>query len=206
MSMESGTEIKKVALYARVATEDGSQDTEKQLIALCDYCKKQGWIVVREYVDRETGGASKRRHFQQMLNDATARIFNMVLFWSLDRFSCEGVSDTLAHLERLTAADVNWRSLTERYIDSCGIFRHAVAGILAVIAKQEHVRRSERAAAAIAKLRQQGETDHLGRRRLVFDRSTAHKLHQQGVSIRKIAAMLGVSAMTIQRAIKSAAA
>ena len=40
------------------------------------------------------------------------------MFWSLDRFSREGVSATLNHLERLTAAGVNWRSYTEEYLDS----------------------------------------------------------------------------------------
>jgi DNA invertase Pin-like site-specific DNA recombinase len=113
-----------------------------------------------------------------------------VLFWSLDRLSREGVSATLGHLERLTSYGVGWRSHTEEYLDSCGIFRDAVLAILAVIAKQERIRRSERAAAAIARLRRQGRTEHLGRPRLVLDRAKAEKLYAQGWSVRKIAAEL----------------
>jgi hypothetical protein len=60
----------KVALYARVSTKDGRQDTENQLIALRDYCAKQGWKTTGEYVDHETGGTSKRQHFQKMFADA----------------------------------------------------------------------------------------------------------------------------------------
>jgi len=77
-------------------------------------------------------------------------------------------------------------------LDSTGIFRDAVIAILAVIAKQERIRRSERAAAAIAKLRSQGKTEHLGRPKLVFDRQRARELRDAGISIREIAAQLGI--------------
>jgi DNA invertase Pin-like site-specific DNA recombinase len=191
--------IQRVALYARVSTKDGRQDTENQLIALRDYCGKQGWEIAGEYVDHETGGTSKRPHFQRMFADARARRFDLVLFWSLDRLSREGVSATLNHLERLTAAGVNWRSYTEEYLDSCGIFRDAVLSILATIAKQERVRRSERASAAIAKLKRQGHTEHLGRPRLVVDRGKVRRLHEQGVPLRTIATEMGISAATAMR-------
>ena len=194
--------IERVALYARVSTKDGRRDTENQLIALREYCQKQGWDIAGEYVDHETGGTSKRPQFQRMLGDARARKFDLVLFWSLDRLSREGVSATLGHLERLTSYGVGWRSHTEEYLDSCGIFRDAVLAILAVIAKQERIRRSERAAAAIARLRRQGRTEHLGRPRLVLDRPKARKLHGQGWSVRKIAAELGVSAATAHRIVR----
>jgi DNA invertase Pin-like site-specific DNA recombinase len=82
-------------------------------------------------VDHETGGTSKRQQFQRMFADARARKFDLLLFWSLDRFSREGVSATLNHLERLTAAGVYWRSFTEEYLDSCG-FRSALGSILAI--------------------------------------------------------------------------
>jgi DNA invertase Pin-like site-specific DNA recombinase len=195
-------DIARVALYARVSTKGGRQDTENQLIALREYCQKQGWEIASEYVDHETGGTSKRPNFQRMFADARSRKFDLLLFWSLDRLSREGVSATLNHLERLTAAGVNWRSFTEEYLDSCGIFRDAVLSILATIAKQERVRRSERAAAAIARLRRQGKTEHLGRPRLVVDRSKARRLHEQGRSVRQIAEEMGLSVTTAHRIVK----
>ncbi len=60
-------------------------------------------------------------------------------------------SKTLDHLERLTSCGINWRSFTEQYLDSCGIFRDAVLAILAVIAKQGRVRLSERTLAGLEK-------------------------------------------------------
>jgi DNA invertase Pin-like site-specific DNA recombinase len=204
--MKRSAKIDKIALYARVSTKDGRQETANQLIALREYCSKQGWEIAGEYVDHETGGTSKRPQFQKMFADARARKFDLVLFWSLDRLSREGVSATLGHLERLTAYGVGWRSHTEAYLDSCGIFRDAVLSILATIAKQERIRRSERASAAIAKLRRQGQADKLGRKRNVFDRGRARRLQAQGWSIRQIAAELGQSPMTIQRAVSASSA
>ena len=204
-AMERSKAIKNVALYARVSTKDGRQDTENQLIALREYCGKQGWAVVEEYVDHETGGTSKRLHFQRMFADARPRKFDLVLFWALDRFSREGVSATLNHLERLTVAGVNWRSYTEEYLDSCGVFRDAVLAILAVIAKQERVRRSERARAAIARLRRNGESDRLGRPRTEpSKRVKVRKLREQGWSLRDIADEVGISAATVQRIVAAA--
>jgi DNA invertase Pin-like site-specific DNA recombinase len=195
--------IKTVALYARVSTKDGRQDTENQLIALRDYCRKQGWAIAREYVDHETGGTSQRKHFQQMFADARQRKFDLLLFWSLDRLSREGVSATIGHLERLQDAGVQWRSFTEEYLDSTGLFRDAVIAILAVIAKQERIRRSERASAAIARLRRQGKTDHLGRKKKLVGakRETVRRLHAEGLSLRQIGAKVGASAMTVQRVV-----
>jgi DNA invertase Pin-like site-specific DNA recombinase len=204
--MKRTAKIERVALYARVSTKDGRQDTENQLGLLREYCSKQGWEIASEYVDHETGGHSKRAHFQRMFADARARKFDLVLFWSLDRLSREGVSATLGHLERLTGYGVGWRSHTEEYLDSCGIFRDAVLSILATIAKQERIRRSERASAAIARLRRQGQADKLGRKRNVFDRDRARRLRADGWSIREIAAELEQSPMTIQRAVTASPA
>ena len=200
-AMGNNSNIHKVAVYARVSTKDGRQDTENQLGQLREYCARQGWKIAGEYVDHDSGGHSRRPHFQQMFADARARKFDLVLFWSLDRLSREGVSATLNHLERLTADGVNWRSFTEEYLDSTGLFRDAVIAILAVIAKQERIRRSERASAAIAKLRREGRTDHLGRKRKVIGAKLqeVRRLHAEGCSLRTIAAKVGVSPMTVHR-------
>src|SRR5437879_12175936 len=125
----------KIALYARVSTKDKGQDTENQLVQLREFVTKQGWQITREYVDRETGATSDREQFQAMFTDASRRKFDLLLFWSLDRLSREGALETLQHLNRLTGYGVQWRSLTEQYLDSTGMFRDAVISILAVVAK-----------------------------------------------------------------------
>jgi hypothetical protein len=69
--------------------------------------------------------------------------------------------ETLTHLNRLTGYSVHYRSFTEQWCDSCGIFRDAVISIMATLAKQERVQISERTRAGIERPRRQGKT--LGR-------------------------------------------
>ena len=125
-----------------------------------------------------------------------------MLFWSLDRLSREGVRETLNHLERLTSYGVNWRSFTEQYLDSCGIFRDAVLGILATIARQERVRLSERTLAGLARARKQGRIG--GRPKVVCDRSKVERLHKAGVSLTAIAEQVGVSKSSVHRIVQQA--
>jgi len=48
----------------------------------------------REYEDCESGGTAERTEFQAMMLDAMGRQFDVVVFWSLDRFSREGALET----------------------------------------------------------------------------------------------------------------
>src|SRR5262249_43436516 len=130
--------------YARVSTRDKGQEVENQLAQLREFCRKQEWAIAHEYIDQGSGKTSERRpEFQAVLAGALHREFDLVLFWSLDRFSREGVLPTLKHLELLTSYGVAWKSYTEQYFDSCGIFRDAVISIAATLAKQERLKISE---------------------------------------------------------------
>jgi DNA invertase Pin-like site-specific DNA recombinase len=124
---------------------------------LRDFAAKQGWEIVSEYIDQQSAKDDDRAQFQQMFQDASQRRFDVLLFWSLDRLSREGVLETLQHLQRLTSCGVAWKSFTEQYLDSTGIFREAVIGILAAIAKQESVRLAERTRAGLERVRREGK-------------------------------------------------
>jgi DNA invertase Pin-like site-specific DNA recombinase len=189
----------RIALYARVSTKDKGQDTENQLLQLRQFCQQQGWIVVQEYIDQKTGRTSDREDFQRLFRDAYQRKFDLVLFWALDRFSREGAADTLQHIRKLSSYGVNWKSFTEPYLDSCGMFADVIVSLLATLARQESVRRSERASAAYAKLKAQGRTDHLGRKRLVLDRDKVRAMAAGGMSTRAIASKLKVSHTSVHR-------
>jgi DNA invertase Pin-like site-specific DNA recombinase len=193
----------KIALYARVSTKDKGQETENQLVQLREFAAKQNWQITREYIDRETGGTSDRAEFQSMFADASRRKFDLVLFWSLDRLSREGVLETLQHLNRLTACGVDYKSFTEQYLDSCGIFKDAVIGILAVIAKQERVRLSERTKAGLAIARSKGR--QIGRPRLQVEPSQIARLIAQGLSRRAVGRELGISEGSVRRLVSATA-
>jgi DNA invertase Pin-like site-specific DNA recombinase len=65
------------------------------------------------------------------------------------------------HLQRLDSWGVAWRSYTEQYLDSTGVFKDAVISIMATIAKQENIRRSERIIAGLQCAKRNGS--RLGR-------------------------------------------
>jgi DNA invertase Pin-like site-specific DNA recombinase len=79
-----------VALYARVSTKDKGQSTKNQLPELRRFALAHGYTVYKEYVEQESGGMSKRSEFQALFADTYQWRFDLVLLWSLDRFSREG--------------------------------------------------------------------------------------------------------------------
>src|SRR5580658_2335910 len=164
------------AIYSRVSTS--KQEAENQLAQLRAFAASQGWSVKREFVDIATGKNSDREHFKALFKAASRREFELVLFWSLDRFSREGVLETLTYLQNLTHYGVGYRSFTEQYLDSCGMFREAVISILAVIAKQERVRLSERTIAGLQRARAHGRIG--GRPRAACDPSEIARLKTDG--------------------------
>ena len=136
-----------------------------------------------------------------MFRDASQRKFDVVLFWALDRLSREGVLETLQHLNRLTSYGVGYRSFTEQYFDSCGIFKDAVIAIVATVAKQERVRISQRVRAGLETARAKGKK--LGRPRRVVDARRIALLRKGGASWATICQETGLSKGTAQRALYS---
>ena len=175
---------------------------DNQLSQLRQFCSDSGWQIIHEYVDKASGKTSQRPQFTAMFDAARRREFDLVLFWALDRFSREGTLATLQHLQALTAAGVGWKSFTEQYLDSTGLFRDAVISILATVARQERVRLSERVHAGLARARRQGKT--LGRPRVVVDKYGIHDLRLQGYSLGEISIRLSLPKSTVARLAKLA--
>ena len=141
----------RVAIYARISTTKKGQDAENQLQVLRDFCLRSNFQIFNEYVDEVSGGSSERPAFKRMFIDASKRKFDLLLFWSLDRFSREGTRPTIQHLERLESYGVNFKSYTEQYIDSCGIFKDVIISLLSTLARQEKIRLAERVLAGLAR-------------------------------------------------------
>jgi DNA invertase Pin-like site-specific DNA recombinase len=193
-----------VALYSRISTKCGRQDVQNQLQQLRDYCAKQGWVIVKEFVDRASGKRSDREQFLAMFEAASRHEFDCLMFWSLDRFSREGVLKTLEYLQRLTGYGIAWRSFTEMYLDSLGPFRDGVLAILACIARQERIRISERTLAGLARARKAGHVG--GRPKVVVNRDKVLHRRRQGVSLSQIADEFGISKGSVFNIVKAASA
>jgi DNA invertase Pin-like site-specific DNA recombinase len=190
----------RVAIYTRVSGKSNRQDAANQSLQLTEYCQRQGWEYL-EYTDRMTGTKAERQAFLKMFEDARLKKFDLVLFWALDRFSREGVTETLNYLKVLDSYGVAWKSFTESYLDSTGMFREAVIAILAAVAKQEHARLSERVVAGLRRAKREGKV--LGRKRIIVDREKIRAMHASGQSVRTIATEVGISKSLVANIINS---
>jgi DNA invertase Pin-like site-specific DNA recombinase len=70
------------------------KEVDNQRRQLRQFCDQQGWEIVAEYIDEDSGAKSDRAGFQNMWRDAAERQFDVLLFWAFDRFSREGVLET----------------------------------------------------------------------------------------------------------------
>jgi DNA invertase Pin-like site-specific DNA recombinase len=191
----------RVAIYTRVSTRD-KQETLNQLAQLREFCQQQGWLIITEYVDHETGSVSARAEFQKMLLHASQKRFDVLFFWALDRLTREGTLATLQYLERLTSYQVGYKSFTEPYLDSCGTFKDVVISLLATMAKQERLRMGERVRAGLMHARSQGK--QLGRPPLrLLTTTEVAKLRKERIRtkapFRKLATKYGLSVWSVHK-------
>src|SRR6516165_988865 len=148
-----------IAIYARVSTDDRGQDPENQLRQLRQWCAIAGHEIAHEYIDRESGrkGTKGRKQFAALFEDAHKRMFDSVLFWSLDRFSREGMVPTILHLQHLTAAAVGFHSYNEPHLATDNeLVRNVLLSVLSSLAKVEAQKISERTRAGMARAQANG--------------------------------------------------
>jgi DNA invertase Pin-like site-specific DNA recombinase len=160
----------RVAIYARVSTDDKGQDPESQLRELRDWVINSGHTISREYVDYDSGrkGLEKRKQFAALFEDAAKRKFDCVLFWALDRFSREGMTQTIIHLQRLSLYGVAFHSYTEPHLATDNeLVRNILLALLSSLAKVEAQKISERTRAGMSRAKAKGIK--IGRPRLAAE-------------------------------------
>ena len=189
----------RVAIYARVSTDDKGQNPENQLIALREWCARSRHEIAAEYVEHETGrkGTERRREFARLFEDAHRRKFDMALFWALDRFSREGMVQTILHLQRLADYGVAFHSYSEPHLATDNeLSRNILLAVLSSLAKVEAVKISERTKAGLERARRRGTK--IGRPQLGEDlRSEIAQRLAEGTTPFAVARALGVDRKTV---------
>jgi DNA invertase Pin-like site-specific DNA recombinase len=191
----------RMALYARVSSDDKGQDPENQLAQLREWCERSGHEIVREYVEHESGrkGTDRRKAFAALFEDASRRKFDCVVFWALDRFSREGMVPTIMHLQRLGSYGVLFHSYTEPHLATDNeLARNIILATLSSLAKVEAQKISDRTKAGLARARAKGK--HIGRPKIAPELDAAVRASLgQGVGIVKTARTLRCGVGTVQR-------
>ena len=78
-----------VVIYARYSSHNQHETSiEGQLKVCYDYCKRNNYTVIGEYIDRALSGTNDNRpDFLKMIEDATKKQFQYIIVYQLDRFS-----------------------------------------------------------------------------------------------------------------------
>lgn len=182
---------KRVAIYLRVST--GEQTTENQRLELEAVAKVAGWQIAEVYEDAGISGAKgrdKRPAFDRLCKDATARKFDLIAAWSVDRLG-RSLQDLVAFLGELQALKVDL-FLKQQGLDTTTPSGRAMFGMLGVFAEFERAMISDRVKSGLARAKASGKK--LGRKPV--DQALgeqAAKLKAEGLSVRAIAAKLKVS-------------
>jgi DNA invertase Pin-like site-specific DNA recombinase len=191
----------RVAIYARVSTDDKGQDPENQLGELRAWCAAAGHTINREFVDYESGrkGADRRKQFAALFDDAAKRKFDCVLFWALDRFSREGMAQTIIHLQRLSSYDIAFHSYSEPHLATDNeLVRNILLALLSSLAKVEAQKISERTRAGMARAKAKGM--RIGRPKLGLDlRQKIAQRAAKGETPYAIAKALGIDRHTASK-------
>ena len=109
----------------------------------------------------------------------------------------------MKYLSRLSELGIGYRSYTEEYISTMGVFSDVIISLLATLAKQEAIRVSQRTIAGLERARSQGRVG--GRPRASVTREQVTRLHQAGKSLNVIAKEVGVGKSTVHRLLQAGA-
>lgn len=117
-----------IVIYARYSSDrQTEQSIEGQLKECYAYAERNGYHVLREYIDRAISGTTDRRaEFQQMIEDSAKKSFQGVLVYQLDRFA-RNRYDSATYKAKLKKNGVRVLSARENISeDASGVLMEAV--------------------------------------------------------------------------------
>ena len=178
----------RACLWLRVSTDSKGQDPELQRADLEGVCQQRDWQIVQVYqVEESAFGKKPREQFQAMLEDARRGKFDVLVVWSLDRFSREGEWSVSRIMAALQDWNIRFYSYNEPFLDTTGPFAGFLIPLFAWLARQESIRKGKSVKLGMDKARAKGKA--IGRPVVVdkVDAGLVARLRAEGQSWREIA-------------------
>ena len=186
--------VVRVARYLRVSKAE--QDPALQDDETADVIAKRGWKLADTYIDHGISGTrEKRPALDRLLRDVRRRRVDVVLVWKADRLF-RSLKAMVTTLDEWGALGIGFVSATEAF-DTTTPQGKLLLHLTSAFAEFERNLIVERTKAGIAAARRRGV--HVGRPRARLDDAHLRELRAEGVSVRKVAEMLGTSVSTVQR-------
>lgn len=193
----STTQAKRVALYARVSTQD--QDTNAQLTTLREAAKRAGWRITGSYVDNGVSGTkagAARPEFTRMMADAVAGKFDVIAAWSVDRLG-RSLQQLVGFLSEIHEHKIDLY-LHQQGIDTTTPGGKAMFQLMGVFAEFERAMIVERTKAGVEQARKAGKT--LGRPQVTEEmEAEIGQLLTDGIGVREIRRRTGIGYSAIYR-------
>lgn len=189
----------KCALYCRVSTSD--QNNELQVSELKRFALAHGWEIVNVYQETMSGAKRDRPQLIALMEHARLRYFDVVLVWKLDRFgrSTTDLANNLRELERLKVRFIATSQGLDT--DQSNPVSRFLMQVLSAVAELEREMICERVRAGQERAKAKGVK--FGRRQVVYNRTHAIEMHEDGASIRQIAKTLEIGVGTVHRLVAS---
>ncbi len=189
--------LARAALYMRVSTAD--QSCERQQRDLLAYAERAGYEVVGLWREQASGREDRRPKRREILALAQARRIDVVLVTELSRWG-RSTADLVRTLQSLQGWGVSLIAQTGLTFDLGTPQGRLVASLMSALAEFEGDLIRERVCSGLAAARAKGK--RLGRRpgERPSERHLARvaKLLEDGLSVRKIARAIPLSATTVQ--------
>lgn len=134
-----------------------------------------------------------------MFEAAENREFDILVFWSLDRFSREGIRKTIRYLQQLESLGVQFRSYTEPYLNTDNeLVSHLLLAVMSYFAEYEAKKISRRTKAGLERARNEGK--QIGRPSK-FDkyRDQLQAMQEQGCSKAEMKRRTGLAYNTVRK-------
>lgn len=186
--------MQKVAIYARVSTNDKGQDIGLQLKDLRAYAMAREWNIFDEYADiGESGAKDKRPELNRLIDDAKKRKIDGILVWRLDRFG-RSLKHLILTLEELNTLGIAFVSYKEN-LDFSSATGKLMFHLLGAFAEFERELTRERVKAGLKNAKDNGKA--LGRPPVRIDLEAVKVMRANNVSLNKIAEELNISKSTL---------
>jgi len=152
---------KRVILYLRVSTRD--QNTDNQLPALRKWVSDRGYEIAGIYQESESAWRAGHQHeFSKLMKDLPKHRPQILLCWSLDRLTRQGIGAILQIVSSFKVHGVQVISYQESWTEQSGPMAELLYAVFGWAANFESIRLSQRVLAGLDRAKAQGKT--LGRR------------------------------------------
>lgn len=143
-------------ILCRCSTDESRQDVELQIKPCKEYVEKQGWNYdVVDYYGSASKGVPEK--LQQILDLITQRVYDVLIVYSMDRFSRLKPSITEKMLNHITECKCRFVSLQENLDSDNPMIWYCFKGLWIYFANQYSLNLSQKIKAGMEKAKLQGK-------------------------------------------------